>query len=248
LIQLENQLLRRLIRLQATESRLARLVSRHRGLTSQGAVRQIERERQRLARELHTGVGQLLAAIRIQVEIIHRNLPDPEENVRQALDRIATLAGEALDQVRGVSRRLHIPEWHRLPLETALRQLWELSGIPASFAGELRLDPLRKEPAPDIKTLIYRAAQEGISNVMRHARATRVVISLRSREDRVVLSVRDNGAGFETRTLSGPPDVKSGIGLRSLREEAGALGGKLLVRSGARGTTLELSVPVETAS
>jgi len=246
LLQLENQLLRRLLRLQTVETRLARWVARNRGLAGQGAVRQIERERLRLARELHTGVGQLLAAIRIQVEIVTRGLAAPDDAARKALDRISTLAGEALEQVRGVSRRLHVPEWQRLPLQTALRQLWELSGVPNCFTGDLRLADLRKEPSPDIKTLLYRAAQEGISNVMRHSRATRVSLSLRPRDDRVVLTIRDNGAGFETRALSGPPDLKAGIGLRSLREEASALGGKLLVRSGARGTTLEVSVPVET--
>src|SRR5262245_39717219 len=77
LIQLENSLLKRLIRLQEVESRLWRTVSHRRGKAGQRAVRQIERERRRLGRELHTGVGQLLAAIRIQLELVANAMPNP---------------------------------------------------------------------------------------------------------------------------------------------------------------------------
>ncbi len=246
LIQLENSFLKRLLKLQAVESRLWRAVLRRRGRAGRRAVRQIERERQRLGRELHTGVGQLLAAIRIQLEVIATHLPKPAPPVHQALDRIGSLAAEALDQVRGVSRRLHPPEWQRLKLEDAVRQLWENSGVPQRFAGTVDAPALEVDPDPEIKTLIYRAAQEAISNIVRHARATRVDLVLSRTNGQLHLAVHDDGVGFDPdRALAGQPDLSHGIGLRSIREQAADLGGKLLVRSGPLGTTLEVFVPLE---
>jgi two-component system NarL family sensor kinase len=244
LIQLENSLLNRLTRLQEVEARLWKAVARLRSRTGRRAVRQIERERKRLGRELHTGVGQLLAAIRIQLELVNTQMPNSPAAVQQALQRIGSLAAEALDQVRGVSRRLYPPSWQRLSLDEAVRQLWETSGVAQRFAGAVDAKPLPRDPDPEVKTMIYRAAQEALSNIVRHAHATRVDVGLTSAGGHVRLTVEDDGVGFDsTRVLAGRMDA--GIGLQSLREEAADLGGKLLVRSGPLGTTLEVSVPVE---
>ena len=146
---------------------------RRRGRDGRTAVRQIERERQRLGRELHTGVCQMLAAIHLHLEVIATELPSPPANVGHALNRIATLAADSLQQVRDISRRLHPPEWQRLTLESALRQLWEVSGVPERFAASLRIHPLSSEPALEAKIVIYRGLQEALSNMVRHSQATR---------------------------------------------------------------------------
>ena len=92
-------------------------------------------------------------------------MESPAPPVRQALERISKLVHDALDQVRGLSRRLHPPEWQRLPLGAAIRQLWELSGIPESFQANLTIGDIPAEPGLECKTLIYRAAQEAFSNI-----------------------------------------------------------------------------------
>ena len=246
LIEMENRLLQRLVRLQAVEARLWRAAARRRSRPGRRAVRQIERERKRLGRELHTGVGQVLAAIRIQLELVSGQLPNPPAALQQALHRIGSLTGEALEQVRGVSRGLYPPSWQRLPLDEAIRQLWEASGVAQRFAGAVAADPLPGDPDPEVKTMIYRAAQEALSNIVRYARATRVDVGLTCAGGRVRLTVQDDGVGFDVnRVLTGRPGTTTGIGLHSLREEAADLGGNLLVRSGPLGTTLEVSVPLE---
>ena len=245
LIELENRFLDHLLKLQAIESQLWRAASRLRGRAGRRAVRMIERERQRLGRELHTGVGQLLAAIRLQLEVAGTHLPNASPPVQQALARIDALAAEALDQVRSVSRRLHPPEWQRLRIEDALRQLWETSGMTELFAGTVDAPPLDFDPDPEVKTLIYRATQEAISNIARHAKASRVYLALSCVKGKLRLAVHDDGVGFDPdRALAGKPSITSGIGLRSIREQAADLGGKLLVRSGPLGTTLEVFVPL----
>jgi signal transduction histidine kinase len=238
---LEGSLLRHCFRLMAAERDLHARVRRGR---SGGAVRQIERERQRLGRDLHTGVGQLLAAIRLQLEVVNGQLTDPPASVSQALGRISTLVGDALDQVRALSHRLHPPEWQRLTLSSALDQLWSLSGIPARFEASLRIEPLPADPGLEVKTLVYRAAQEALSNIAQHAQATRVEASLAARGGWIELRVADNGVGFNLAGFfSAPPSVASGIGLRSIREQAAGLGGRLDIATGPNGTTLTLTAP-----
>ena len=243
LLALERRFTVHFLQLLGWERRLFARAQQRRGRGGRRAVRQIEMERQRLGRELHTGVGQMLAAIRLQLEVISTELPSPPGGVGQALRRISTLAADTLEQVGGISRRLHPPEWQRLTLESAIRQLWEISGVPQRFEASLQIDPLPWEPHPEVKILLYRGLQEAISNLVRHSRATRIVVALEDRGGQLVLSVRDNGVGFDVdRVFSAPASVAAGIGLRSIRETAEALGGRLAVESGPDGTTLVISV------
>jgi len=244
LLRLEASLLQHHLRLQCAERGLSTFVRQRRSGSGRGAVRQIELERQRLGRELHTGLGQMLVSIRLQLEIVAALLSGPPVPVQQALSRIFTLADEALEQVRSVSARLHPPEWQRLTIEAALEQLWDLSGIPQRFQASLRIQPQPHEPDLEVKVLIYRAAQEALSNVARHARATRVDAALQTRDGCAVLTIRDDGVGFDVAgLLRRPASVASGIGLRSIREQAAALSGKLEIESGPAGTTVLVSVP-----
>ena len=244
---LAHNLLRHCLRLERAERRLAAGLRERRRGNGWKATRQIELERQRLGRELHTGVGQMLAAVRLQLDLISANLADPPAAVRQALEKISILARDALEEVRSVSKRLHPPEWQRLTLESALRQLWGMSGVPETYQTIFHIDPLPSEPDLNRKVLIYRCLQEALSNVSRHSRAKQVSVDLRYTEGLLILTVTDDGVGFDVvRLFSGPPGAPSGIGLQAVREHAGALGGRLEIQSGPHGTTLELSVPLPT--
>jgi len=246
LLRLEGSLLRNYVRLQAAERVLSLRARQRRGSGTGNPIRQIEAERQRLGRELHTGVGQLLTAIRLQLELVASQLREPVPSVQQALDRISILTADALERVRSIAQRLHPPEWQRFPIEAAIQQMWDLSGIPQSFDARLEIGGLPQQPDLDAKVLLYRAAQEAVSNIVRHSRATRVDASLQLRDGSLVLRFQDNGVGFDVLQLfSSPPSLAGGIGLRTIREQAEALGGILLVESGPDGTKLELTVPFQ---
>ena len=245
LLRLECNLLLHYFRLRQAEDRLSRRARRG---GSANTLRQIELERQRLGRELHTTVGQQLSAIRLQSEIIAAALPAGNPAAQQALDRILTLTADALEQVRSISRILHPPEWQRLSLEAALQQLWEMSGIPERFEASLRIQKFPQEPSLASKVLIYRAVQEAASNLVRHSRATRVDAVLGERAGQMVLRIQDNGVGFDVASVFGSPArIGGGIGLRSIREQADDLGGRLVIESGPDGTTLEVTVPIVTS-
>jgi signal transduction histidine kinase len=243
LLGVERSLSRNFLKLLRLERRLSGTVDRRRRRGGTRAVRQIELERRRLGRELHTGAAQMLAAIRLQVEIIAAEMPSPSASVGTALSRISLLASDTQDQVRNISKRLHPPEWQRLTLETAIRQLWEISGVPQRFETTFRVDPLPWEPDLEVKVLIYRAFQEALSNLVRHSRATALDVALEAREGHLVLSLRDNGVGFDAvRMFAAPASVASGIGLRSVRESAEELGGRFEIESGPDGTKLVVTV------
>ena len=243
LLRIQHRLLGQCERLEVAERRLSRGV-RRRLRAGTAPIRQVELERQRLGRELHTGVGQVLAAIRLQLELLAIQLPGPVPGVQEVLDRIAMLSADGLEQVRTIARRVHPPEWRRLPIEEAIRQLWELSGIPQRFQSRLNIQPLPEQPRLDAKIVLYRAAQEAIANIIRHSRASQAAVFLGYDGANVSLRVEDNGLGFDAIDLvAGPVDLARGIGLRTIREQALMLGGVLHVESGSNGTILELSLP-----
>jgi signal transduction histidine kinase len=238
---LGDELLGRYFRLENAERKLAANMRRSRAGRGTPAIHQVERERQRLGRELHTGVGQMLAAIRLQLEVIATQLPNPAESVQQALERIGWLSQEALQQVRGISHRVYPPEWQRLTIEDALRQLWEVTGIPQRFSAGLRIEELGREPAQEIKVLLYRTAQEALSNIARHSAASRVEMTLETWNDRIVLTMRDDGQGFTGAGAS----RESGLGLRSIRDAAAEVGAKFEVESAPGSTTLKVLAPFD---
>ena len=234
-------LLGRYFQLERAERKLAASIRGARDSRRAPAVHQMERERRRLGRDLHTGVGQLLAAIRLQLEVIATQMPNPAQEVQQALGRIDWLSQEALQQVRGISRGLYPPEWQRLTLEEALRQLWEVTGIGQRFDGRLSLGRLPRDPSQEIKVLIYRTAQEGLSNIARHSSASRVEMTLETISDRIVLTMHDDGRGFDPAA----PGADAGLGLRSMRDAAAEVGAEFEVESAPGSTTLSVCAPFE---
>lgn len=204
----------------------------------------LEADRRRLGRELHNGLGQSLAGIHVHLDVIHASWPDPPERVRRSLEQITMLADTALEQVRGVSRRLYVPAWQGARLVDALRNLWEASGISEKFAGSLDLRELSTEPPAEVRRALYLAAQEGISNAIQHADARHARLSLREEGGWIVLEVQDDGSGFSLPAGAASADAVAGIGLRALRDLARELGGNLQAENTPQGAKLSISFRV----
>ena len=241
LVSMQQRVTRNYFRLLEAHGELRRRVGTARS-TGTVLADALDSERQRLGRELHTGVGQALAGIQLHAGLLEAALPDPPERARKSLARIRELAGVAMDQVRGVSRGLYVPAWQAQPLTEALRDLWQRSGVAEKYAGSLELQAPSCEPAPEVRRALYLAAQEGISNAILHANARHVRMSLREEGGRIALEVEDDGTGFGAPAPAA--SASAGIGLRSLRDLARELGGGLEVRGTAQGTILSISFPV----
>jgi two-component system NarL family sensor kinase len=206
-------------------------------------IEEIEKERGRIARELHAGAGQPLAGIKINLESVDQlflSMPQsiPAE-VREAIARIHHLTDAALSQVRAVSHRLHPPHWQLLSVVDALRLLVNESGVTRKCATELTLGPLPIEPSHTAKVVLYRCAQECISNVLRHSGASRFALTLIPAASAIHMIISDNGCGV-------PADAatRGGIGLASIREHVRAVEGRFGISSTSEGTTIQVSLPL----
>ncbi len=216
-------------------------------------VEELERERSRIARELHAGAGQPLVGIKLNLETLSHCATDLPPAGRDALVRLQTLADEALQQVRAVSHSLHPPDWQALNTADALRSLVQSSGLDGHVDVELHILPLPQEPSHAVKVALYRCAQECISNVSRHSGATRLTISLAPGRDvsghpggqpganhLVELYLEDNGHGFPAETSP----AGRGIGLQAMREHAADLGGSCDIASSPEGVRISVRLPI----
>lgn len=200
---------------------------------------ELDKERSRIARELHAGAGQPLAGIRLYLDLLRESAPDLNSAAIEILNRLNTLTAQAIDQVRSVSHRLHTPSWRDAPVHLALGELVRLSGLPIKMKIRLDLEKLPFEPSQQIKIAIYRCAQECVSNVARHSQASRFRMALNVKDAGVVLICEDDGVGFSS-SRSGP-----GIGLQALDEHARSVGGWVEVSSGTLGTTVLTYLPLK---
>jgi signal transduction histidine kinase len=253
LLNMEQKAVRNYSRLLAAEEQLEKRMERSR--RSQGQIGELvsearERQRQSIAKVLHTGVGQSLVGIQLNLDLMHARHPEASLAVQEELSNIQSLAEQALSEVRAVSQKLHPPDWQRLNLLEALEYLWRTSGIPKKFRAKLEIHPLSAEPSHAIRVAVYRSAQEMISNVLRHSKATGVVLSIEERSGRISLTIADNGTGFDVKDVLSTQEGEGmrGIGLRSIEEAARELGGEFEVRSGPEGTRIEVSLPLEEES
>ncbi len=251
---------RRLIEAEAWTEMLSRIGAKHArlavcaGRTGGGAssvLAEIERERARIARELHAGAGQPLAGIAIGLDALEECLrraaqradagagENPARDRHEAIQRLRRLADAALGQVRAVSHRLHPPAWQQLSLTEAMRLMIEESGLSERCVVSAHLEPLAEEPSHAVKVALYRCAQECISNVLRHSGASHFRLSLTREGGALRMTVSDNGRGLPRDSLR-----KGGIGLAAIREHARSGNGDFRLSSGPGGTSLEIVLPL----
>ncbi|WP_307827823.1 sensor histidine kinase [Nocardioides sp. SYSU D00038] len=201
------------------------------------AVAAQEAERHRIAQELHDEVGQSLTVVLLGLKQVEGRAP-AELAAELALLRESTRSG--LDDVRRVARRLRPGVLDELGLHSALTSL--VSDLSAHGGPQVRktiapgLPPLR----PEAELVVYRVAQEALTNVARHALAAQVSLTLARVGGEVVLEVRDDGVGIRPGS--------SGSGLLGMDERARLVGGRLEVApAGRRGTLVRLGLPVAVA-
>ena len=212
---------------------LDRLESERRESARQALMVQ-ERERRRIARELHDEVGQTLTGVILQVEGLSATIP---EQLRPKLDELRETARHGTEEVRRIARRLRPEALEELGLQSAL------AALATSFSEQARIQVVRQleleQPlSAEQDLVIYRVAQEALTNVARHALASRVELRLEQCDDRTVLTVRDDGRGLPPESLS------SSSGIRGMRERAMLIGAQLSFGSPPNGgTEVRLCIP-----
>jgi signal transduction histidine kinase len=198
--------------------------------------------RKRLAREIHDALGQALTAMKLDIGWLAGRLLDAPEPMRVRVAAMEALASSTIAEVRRLSAELRPSVLDDQGLFSAMR--WQVGDFEKRSGLRCTLDmPEAETPwGSDSSTVVYRVLQESLTNVVRHARASQVVISLRHEEGGdAVLQVRDDGRGFNLAQATRP----DAMGLLGMRERAQLHGGSLtVVATPGAGTTVTLSMPV----
>ncbi len=198
-----------------------------------------EEERRRISRELHDDTAQTLTSLLLYAKVLEQG--DAPPHVREALAELREEVAASLEGVRRLARELRPSALDDLGLVPALQgytqDLARRTKLPLRFVtsgGDYRLPP-------QVEIVLYRIAQEAVTNAAKHARATSIVVQLAREPGMATLSVRDNGVGFDPATAS----PGQGMGLFSMRERAELAGGTLVVSTTlGRGTSVVARIPL----
>jgi two-component system sensor histidine kinase UhpB len=214
---------------------LERLESERRESAHQALMVQ-EAERARIARELHDEVGQTLTGVMLQVEGLAAVIPD---ELREQLDELRETARDGTEEVRRIARRLRPEALEDLGLQSALSALAARVADQAQLDVSRHLDP-RLTLSPPQELVVYRVAQEALTNVVRHAGAEHVELRLGYDDRQAVLCVQDDGRGVRS------ADLASANGIRGMRERAMLIGARLdIAPRPERGTEVRLTIPID---
>lgn len=212
-------------------SMLDRLEAEHSASSARTLAAQ-ESERQRIAQELHDEIGQSLTVVLLGLKRVLDQAPD---ELREEISSVQETVRQSLDEVRQVARRLRPGVLDDLGLVSALNALATDFTQGSGVAVVHSMDPVPPPIQPDLELVVYRVAQESLTNVARHAAASRAELSLTATDDELRLRVADDGKGGEH---------LEGMGIQGMRERAMLVGGRVTVEAGAAGgTTVSLVVP-----
>jgi len=202
-------------------------------------VRAQEDERRLIARELHDEVGQALTAVKMQLAVARRSASAAEA---AGLDEARTVVDTALQSVRQLSRLLHPPMLDDMGLVPALDWYLKAFGDRAGVATDLVHAGMDERPVPAIEICLFRVVQEATTNIARHASARACRVYVQRLPASVVLTVEDDGCGFDVHQERRGSD--GGLGLLGIRERVADAGGTFRLESGpGKGTRLYVELP-----
>jgi len=200
-----------------------------------------DEERRRIAREIHDGLGQELAAAKIILDGIL--CKDSSPSNRQAAADASQMTDRAIQQVRTISHLLHPPLLDEVGLVSAIR--WYLEGLSERSGIKIILNvdpPDLGRLKPELETAIFRIIQEALTNVYRHSGAHNGRVSLTEQEGTIVVTVRDDGRGIEEQVVQLRPE-SVGVGIGGMRQRVAELGGSLRLANAHPGAIVEVVIP-----
>jgi PAS domain S-box-containing protein len=238
----DSKLLEQSIRENAVE--LERLVNSRtaelRRLSSRLMTMQDE-ERRRIAREIHDGLGQELAAAKMIMDGILAK--DTTPGMQKAAIEASQLVDRAIQQVRTISHLLHPPLLDEVGLVSALR--WFIEGLTERSGIEIQLEvvpPDLRRLKPEYETAIFRIIQEAVTNMFRHSKAHKGKVSMVEKDGSIFVTVQDDGKGLEEEVVQLRPE-SVGIGIGGMRQRVTELGGSLRLANANPGTIVEVVIP-----
>ena len=204
-----------------------------------GALRAAEDERQRIARELHDDTAQRLAAMLVRLQVATRQ--DEAQRRREILEEVREGILETVEAVRRIARGLRPPVLDEVGVVAAIRS--HVEAVRKAYEFEIDVEAPLDEPqlGPDAELALYRIVQEALSNVVRHAEASRARVRFGRARGRFEVVIEDDGKGF----VEDPTRPHAGLGLMGMRERARNAGGEIEIESRAgEGTRVRVEIPL----
>ncbi len=200
-----------------------------------------ERERRNLALSLHDRIGQGLAVARLKIETLKHLLPAEHQS---RLEDLSSLIKQIVADTRSLTFEISPPILYELGLKQAVIWLGEHVNRQSGLRVEVRCGQELFDLTEGSRVMLFRSIQELLNNTVKHARASRVTVSLLNDDGEVSVLVEDDGVGFDAASRSVYPSAAGGFGLFSIRERIGHLGGHMTIESEpGKGTRIRISVP-----
>jgi signal transduction histidine kinase len=200
-----------------------------------------EAERKRIARELHDDTAQALTSIVVRLRLLERSTEDAE--VQKNVEELRELTAGALESVRRMAMDLRPAALDDLGLVPALQAYAERFSSNWPTKVTVSVEGMRKRLPREAELVLYRVVQEALTNIAKHASASKAAVELSRHRNEVTLRIVDDGTGFDPERKSATNG--SGLGLFGMQERLALVGGQLLIDSGeGRGTTITARVPL----
>jgi signal transduction histidine kinase len=210
---------------------------------SQALIESQEAERRHLARELHDEIGQALTAVTLNLDALRKS--ERRDEAGRCIEETSRLIKHLIEQVRDLSLDLRPSILDDLGLAAALRWYVARNAERSGVAIEFRAPSLEERLPPEIETACFRIAQEAVTNIVRHAHASRASVEIERTARELELKVSDDGAGFDVEQARDQARAGKSFGLVGMEERAALLGGSLEVESRrGRGTELRFRLPL----
>lgn len=204
-----------------------------------------EEERARLALELHDDIGQMLTAVQLSIDHLANIVPEDGFRYQEHLLRTRDLTNVAMRDLRRIIAAVRPGILSELGLVPALEWIADRTLGPMDISIGIESGPENVRMPDEIETLLFRIAQEAISNVARHSDASSLNIEVQATAGKVTMTVEDDGVGFDPASVSPGRDLEGGLGLAGMVERAALLGGTVEVESSpGRGSSIIVETPL----
>jgi len=204
-----------------------------------------DEERRQISRELHDSIGQLLAALAMNLAVVQRQADNLDSAGARAISENAAMVEQISREIRTISHLLHPPLLDAAGLASALR--WYVDGFSerSQIKVELHIPELFRRLSEEMEIAIFRMVQECLTNIHRHSGGNSAAIRVREENHRIVVEVRDAGKGIPLeKQLELSSSGRIGVGFRGMRERVRQLGGTLEIRSDNAGTAVTATLPL----
>ncbi|PYU28480.1 MAG: hypothetical protein DMG32_02590 [Acidobacteria bacterium] len=236
-LELQRQVQERTEELRAANESLRQL--------SANLVQSQDEERRRFARELHDTTGQDLTVLKIDLAFIGREANKFSPELARRVSDTNALVTHISDDLRTMSYLLHPPLLDELGVASALRHYVEGFSARSHIKVDLKIQPDFGRLADDMEITCFRIVQECLTNIHRHSKSAKAVITMNYENEHILVEVRDEGRGIPRERVSELTSGGSGVGLAGMRERVTQLGGTLEIKSDATGTAIIAILPLK---